>query len=255
MIPSVYVLGAGFWTPGFADWSSFVAGVPNAALVEPATAGIPVRILRGTSLATRMALDVAMQAIAEGGADATTIPAVFGSYLGEIQTALAMLDTIHAEGVPSPLRFTNSVHNAAAGSFSIAFGNRAASTSVCAGDDLVAIALLEAFSWLAMHPGPMLVALSEETVPAPLPGAGETVALGVGLLLSTDNPGGDAPSLAALERGACRPMNRDRAFGRNPVAPGVALLRALRDGFEGTVALSSDDDPPWTVCVAPGGRA
>ena len=68
----------------------------------------------------------------------------------------------------SPTRFTNSVHNAAAGYWHIATHSMAPSTSLCAFDASFGAGLLEAAVQACSTPGPLLLVAADTPYPAPL---------------------------------------------------------------------------------------
>ena len=90
---------------------------------------------------------------------------VFGSAYGEILIAFEQLDMIEREGVPSPARFKNSVHNTASGHVSIATGNTGFTTALAAGPATFAMCLLEAWVWLETHGGSVIVSVADEPLP------------------------------------------------------------------------------------------
>jgi hypothetical protein len=57
-----WVTGVGLWTPGFASPEQWASGVPDPGETEPACAAVPARQRRGTSLVTRIGLEVMGQA-------------------------------------------------------------------------------------------------------------------------------------------------------------------------------------------------
>src|SRR5262249_1924560 len=135
--------------PGFPDAASWLAGrrvegadVPNAAA--------QAKMRRRAGLLGNMAARGRAQAAAQAGVPLSRARIVVGSAFGELGTMVEMLDEREGDGVLSPLRFQNSVHNAAAGQLSIANKNRAPATSLAAGNDTVATALLEAMTLLAL---------------------------------------------------------------------------------------------------------
>jgi len=138
-IHSIGVLG-----PGLGDWASTRAvlrgELPHVAArtVLPPPAVLPPAERRRAGRVIKLALAVGAEAAAgaTGAASvARELPTVFTSSGGdgdnchEICAALAS-----RERHISPTRFHNSVHNAAAGYWSIAYGCTEASTSLCAGD-------------------------------------------------------------------------------------------------------------------------
>ena len=86
-----------------------------------------------------------------------------GDNCHEICAALAS-----SERLISPTRFHNSVHNAAAGYWSIAYGCTRASTSLCADDASFGAGLLEALAQLACGAPAVLLVAYDVDYPPPL---------------------------------------------------------------------------------------
>ncbi len=242
------VRGLGLWTPGFPSLDAWTSRTP-APIADPPCTGIPPHALRGTGPCTRIAVEVALQAIRAAGADPVTTPTVFASSLGEVQTAVVLIDLVDTTAASSPIRFKNSVHNSSGGNFAVALRNRAFSTSLSGGDDLVAMALLEAYGWLDAHGGDVVVAFAEESVPAPLPHREPHPSLGLALHLSASMAQG-APTLSALRRsGVAAVDTRQPPHIGHGVAWALPLVEALAAHRSTTVALGPGDDP-WCVTVA-----
>jgi hypothetical protein len=232
----LHVRGCGLWTPSVSP--------------EPPCADVPSRLLRGTSVVTRAAIEVTAQAAKEGGASLADVPTVFASELGEVQTAVTLLAMIRSEGVPSPMRFKNSVHNAASGTASIAWQNTRFSTALSAGPDLVAMGLLEAAAWLDLHGGDVVVSFAEETLPAPLPRHGAYPSLGVAFLLSTAAGGPHRVTLSGLRLDpAVAPAAYPAGHEGDAASVALALLDAVLARRDATVSLSLDPASPWCVDV------
>ncbi|HEY3729781.1 MAG TPA: beta-ketoacyl synthase chain length factor [Steroidobacteraceae bacterium] len=172
---SAVIAGVGLLGPGLGSWDDgrkILGGQraysANATVVPPALA-LPPAERRRAGRVINTALAVGAEALMRCGADGSTLPTVFASSCGdgdnchEICVALA--------GEPrqiSPTRFTNSVHNAAAGYWSIAHGCREAFTAVCAGDASVGAGLLEACAQLAAGAGSVLLLCYDADYPPPL---------------------------------------------------------------------------------------
>lgn len=222
----------------------------RASGAQPACEGVDKQHLRGASLTSRMAIEVMTRCARAAGADPSQTPTLVASNLGEIQTAVALLAMMEGEGLPSPIRFKNSVHNAAAGLFGVAFANRRFSTALSAGEDLVAMALVEAAAWLASEGGEILVALSEEDVPAPLDrGEPGYAPLAVGLLLCAEGAAGDL-ALRDLRRDPSLTPDVDVGYRGNVVAPALGLASAFDARATEAVPLGGG----WAVDVAPWSR-
>jgi Beta-ketoacyl synthase, N-terminal domain len=196
------IQGIGLLGPGLADWIAGCAVLRGEApyiaarTVLPLPAVLPPAERRRAGRVIKLALAVGAAATTQAAADARTLPQVFTSSGGdgdnchEICAALA-----GSERAISPTRFHNSVHNAAAGYWSIAYGCTEGSSSLCAGDASFAAGLLEALAQLACGARAVLLLAYDADYPQPLYAKRPIPdAFGVALLLSEP----DAP--AALAR-------------------------------------------------------
>jgi hypothetical protein len=110
----------------------------------------------------KMALHVAGSCV--GGLP--RVRSVFASRHGELHRTMDMLTMLAQAEALSPTAFGLSVHNAAAGIFSIARHDRSSSTAIAAGEDTFVYALLEAYLQLEAHPDvPVLVVYADEPLP------------------------------------------------------------------------------------------
>ena len=151
MTLTVYVNGIGVRGPGLAGWHSSAAVLAGreaygcAATLLPALTMLSPTDRRRTGRVIRVALAVALEATAAAGAEGRDVPSVFsssgsdGQICHEICSALAT-----PEREVSPTRFSNSVHNAPAGYWSIATGNMAAANVLCGHDASFVAGLLDA---------------------------------------------------------------------------------------------------------------
>jgi hypothetical protein len=248
-VKPVYVAGVGLWTPGFATPRSWADGSPDPAEVRPSCALLESRIGRYTSLVTRMAVAALEQAGAQSGADLKDVQTVFGSAYGEIQIAFEQLDMIEREGVPSPARFKNSVHNTASGHVSIASGNMGFSTALAAGGATFAMCLLEAWVWLETHGGSVIVAVADEPLPDHLSSVARYNALGLAIHISAERrKSGTGGRLSALRRGdpVTSGSGIPDSLVQNPCAAGLPLIDAVLHERSATVPLELSG-PAWSV--------
>lgn len=156
---SFSILGHAAWAPGLATdeaWAAWAAAphpIPHEG--EPGVRAMPAMQRRRLGQLGKMALDVAYGALGER----TGVPTVFCSRHGETARAIALLDDL-AQGAPlSPTAFGMSVHNANAGMFSIARGDRANHIALAAGTGTLEHAVIEACGLLADgEPAVLLVA-------------------------------------------------------------------------------------------------
>ena len=133
----------------------------SAESPKPDVSFVPAMERRRLTGVERVALAVAWQAYRAACAEGEQIPVVFASRWGEIGTTIKLMQQLHADGEMSPAGFSNSVHNAAPGHFSLFTRNKAPYTAIAAGADSYAMGLLEAQS----YPGKVLFVYAEEATP------------------------------------------------------------------------------------------
>ncbi len=234
----VYVSGVGFWAPGCPNAEAWAAGREEPSAIRPPCDILNPRIGRYCSLVTRMAVETFTQAGRQAQADLSEVASVFGSAYGEIQIAFEQLEMIRQEGVPSPARFKNSVHNTASGHVSIATGNTGFSTAVAAGQATFAMALLESWVWLEAHGGAIIVCVADEPLPAYLTDAAPYEALGVAFHLCAEPAATAIGRLSALRRGGAEAGGGiPGRWAGNPCAAALPLLEAVLERRPGTVPL------------------
>jgi hypothetical protein len=233
---TAYVKGLGLWT-----------GDEN-----PPCKVVDSRLGRGTSHITRMAIECVERAAAQARFDMAQIGTVFGSALGELEIAIEQLEMmLSEEGIVSPARFKNSVHNTAAGVLSIASRNKSFTTALAAGDHTFSAALLE--SMLVLDDGLVAQAVAvvaDEAPPEPIRSARADCsfdALGVAFALDRSEEGALAKITLALNADG-EALSIPDSFHHNPCAPALGLLRAVEARRSGTYVLSA---PPlaqgWSV--------
>jgi Beta-ketoacyl synthase, N-terminal domain len=172
---TVWVNGIGLLGPGLPSWDVARAVLRgerarlDTPTVLPAPSRLPPAERRRAGAAVKLALAVADEAVASARLDPATLATVFTSSSGEGVNCHALCETL-ASPAPqvSPTRFTNSVHNAASGSWHIAVGSRAASTSLCAFDGSFGAGLIEAATSVVVGGAPLLLVASDSPYPEPL---------------------------------------------------------------------------------------
>ena len=248
---TAYIQGIGLIGPGLRDWQSgahVIAGEevysPRPTAV-PAPDGLPAAERRRTGTTVKLALAVGRQAVAAAGVDAAGLPAVFSSSGGDGVICHEICETLaSADRQLSPTRFHNSVHNAAAGYWSLATGATAASTALCAYDGSFAAGLLEALALVAVDRSPVLLSAYETTYPEPLHAARPLPdSFAVALVLTPD------PTPDARARITAGPCGGESAVDRLadpqletlraalPAARSLPLLRLLARKEPGRVVL------------------
>ena len=240
----VSVCGIGLLGPGLADWTTaapLLAGTQPwapATTVIPPPARLPPTERRRAGAIVKLAFAVAEQAVAAAGADAATLATVFTSSSADTANCHALCEALaQPDRIVSPTRFTNSVHNAAAGYWHIAAGSRAASTSLAAFDASFGAGLLEAAAQAAASGRPVLLVAADLPYPQPLQAARPLPdAFGVALLLA---PAGAPAEVARLGLGLrpgeatpspCTDPGLEALRGSIPAARGLPLLQTLARG-------------------------
>ncbi len=172
---TAYIQGIGLIGPGLADWQTGARVLAGEGAYSPQSTelpvleGLPPAERRRTGDTVRLGLGVAQQAVAAAGVDPTTLIAVFSSSNGDGAICHEICETLaSADRQLSPTRFHNSVHNAAAGYWSLATGATTASTALCAYDVSFAAGLLEALVFVSVDRAPVLLSAYETPYPQPL---------------------------------------------------------------------------------------
>lgn len=236
----LYIEGVGVWSPhlaGFPALCGVLAGATPAPPAKAPTATIlPPAERRRAPAGVRLALEVAQQATAAAGRELATLACVFASSHGDQATTDYMCATLAREPLElSPTRFHNSVHNAAAGYWTIAVGCRAASSAVSAGRASFGAGLLEAASQVLGNGGAVLLACADTVGAGPMAEVtGCREAFGCALLLAPER---NTHTLARVDLQLTPalpdpPLLEPLASWRrdNPSAPALALLALLARG-------------------------
>jgi hypothetical protein len=243
-VKPLYVRGAGFWTPGQASLASHCAGSTDEGVAKPEAALLAGPSKRRASLLTRMAIEVFAQAAAEGKADAASVPSVWAIVHGEICTAVDLMGMMHkGEGKLSPTKFHNSVYNTASGYASIASGNRAPSTTLTGGPEIVGSALVEAAGLLHEGARQVVVVWADEPHPPPFEAHPPRRPLALSLCVSNEEGDGALACLADLRREACAAEELDAGFEGMYVAAALPLLERIFRRQPGPVALEQGAEP------------
>jgi hypothetical protein len=257
------VLGFGLWMPGFPDPASWLSGRPVAGADISSASGpntaAHAKPRRRSSLLVNMVAEVATQASQQAGVPLSRLRVVVGSAFGELATLVEMLDERERDGLLSPLRFQNSVHNSAAGHLSIAHRNKTPAMSLAAGNDTVAMVLLEAMTLLALGGDEVLAIVGDEPLPPSIWPGHRPAAVSAALVLAADSgtAGSAPPARAILEdlrqvraasRSADRPLEVD-----GPCAAILPLIAAVGHGRSGRVDVSPAEDRRWSIAVRDAG--
>ena len=199
-----YVAGVGVLGPGLADWPHAAAVLRGereylpADTVLPTPSMLPPAERRRTGRVVKLALAVAAQATTHAGLAPAQLASVFSSSGGDGHNCHALCEALAlGERAISPTRFSNSVHNAAAGYWSIATNSQLESTVLCAHDASFCAGLLEALTHVCVEDKPVLLVAYDTEYPAPMHAKRPLPdAFGVALVLTARRSPG---SLARIE--------------------------------------------------------
>lgn len=165
---------AGVLAPGVSSVAELLAlhgkGRPDVteALVLPSPAVLPANERRRASQVVRLVLACAAQALASARYAPDELRCVFASDEGTGEVCQLMLEALVTSGQVSPLLFHNSVHNAPAGYFSIAYQNHLPAVSVSMGSESFAAGLLCAVSEACTSGQPVLFLAYDAPLPEPM---------------------------------------------------------------------------------------
>ena len=233
------IRGVSLWGPGLEGWAAsaiVLAGrAPHAPRESPppAPALLPPNERRRTGAVVRLALHVAQEAVVASGLDAAALRCVFGSANGDGPIVGSILDTLtqaapDRERIVSPTQFHNSVHNAAAGYWSIANHNPLPATCLGCHDSTWAAALLMAM--LEVDAGAaVLLCVYDHPMPAPYARLRPVVApFGMGLVLTPPSGRGLARLTVAHSTGEAEGETAPRDPGLAALAAGNPAAQSLR---------------------------
>lgn len=250
------IRSVGLIAPGLADWETarrvLAAGAPGARPPEgpigkPRSGMLPRTEGRRATDLIHMALCAAEQALPADTADSRTMPSVFASADGDLETQHRLCTGVAGtDPWVSPHSFHNSVHNAPSGYWSIALGCQGPSTSLSAGNDSFVAGLLEALMYLESDDCDRCLLVAYDPASPPMFSRARPAEHGfaVALLLAKDGRGPGLrlafpPDSAAPERLADAKLEQLRR--ENPAGRSLPLLTAIARGESATVHLPYGD--------------
>ncbi|MBX2849931.1 MAG: beta-ketoacyl synthase chain length factor [Acidiferrobacterales bacterium] len=157
------ILGVGAWGPTFHNWSDLQALLKGEILEVEASKGpkpevIPANERRRAPLPVRLSVESSWQACQAANLEPADLVSVFVSGLGDTQLTDYMCRTLASDNKAlSPTKFHNSVHNAAAGYWTISTGCMQAANSVAGFQQSVSLTLLEALIQCQAEQRPILL--------------------------------------------------------------------------------------------------
>jgi hypothetical protein len=260
---AAYVGGLGVLGPGLANWPETVAVLAGRLAYRPAPAVLPIPTIlaaaerRRTGRVVKLALAIALEATAQAGSDRAGLASVFASSGGDGHNCHELCHALSLENREvSPTRFANSVHNAAAGYWSIATGAMVESHVVCAFDASFCAGLLEALTLVAVDGIPVLLVAYDSEYPPPLHDKRPIPdAFGVALVLTPDRRDSSVARIDA----ALTDLSYDRLIdpalealrSEYPAARALPLLHLLAGRRGGTTILEYLEESRLAVRIEP----
>jgi len=237
------IAGIGFWTRGLPSWAAaraYLADPPSDGMLPADAPSKPSAQLLAPNERRRapdtvaVALEVALAACTAAGRDPAMLSSVFASTHGDLAITDYMCETLANEPrTISPTRFHNSVHNAAAGYWTIGAGAMAPATAISAYDASFAQGLLEALAQLATGTDAVLLVGYDGAATGPLGHVSRSEGLLGGALLLVADPQPRMPCLrvSIQERMTDTLVENDGALARlaagNAMLPMLPLFEAL----------------------------
>ncbi|MBN6149109.1 beta-ketoacyl synthase chain length factor [Xanthomonas sp. AmX2] len=239
---SASVEGIGFWSPGLPSWTAARAFADGSgALLDtpprPAPQLLAANERRRAPDTVAVSLEAALAACQDAGRDPATLPSVFTSTHGDLAITDYMCATLASDPLAiSPTKFHNSVHNAAAGYWTIGAGATAAATAISAHQASFAQGLLEALAQLAAGAEAVLLVGYDSRSVGPLGRVSRSEGLCGGALVLAAAAAPDKPRLSVQLLDG-EPEVAGGALSRhaagNAMAPMLALFDALAAGGDG----------------------
>lgn len=231
----VFVEGVGLVGPGLDGWKASRAMLAGGQAYRPAATSVAASMLlpaaerRRAGMTVKLALAAGLEAIEAAARDAATLATVFTSSSGDCDNVHAMCESLAGpEQHVSPTRFHNSVHNAAAGYWSIATQCRAASTSLCCHDASFSAGLLDAASQVAAERAAVALVAYDHPYPSPLSAARPIrTSFGAALVLAPQASAGAVAILDIAFEPRKAAASRMEDAGLEALRSGVPAARCL----------------------------
>ena len=154
MSTALEIVGWSFWSPETREPTQW----PRAAVTKQAASSvpddaIPAAYRRRMSKLSKMAVQTALEATRDARPDFL----VFCSQHGELERTRELLAALVSRAELSPTSFSQSVHNASAGLFTIITATHAPATSLAAGAGTFAYGWIESEAMLSAHPDKLVL--------------------------------------------------------------------------------------------------
>lgn len=260
---SAYIEGIGLLGPGINNWPDGQAVIcgqqpyQSAKTVLPLPALLPAAERRRSGAIVRLTLATGLEAIAAAGLDAATLPMVFSASGGDGENCHAICEMLASDDRQiSPTRFHNSVHNAAAGYWSIATGAMSPSTVLGAFDACFGAGLLETLTQVVVDDTRVVFLACDTSYPEPLHSARPVAdAFGIALVFAPQRSAKTLVkitiSLTDADADCLEHAALERLRTTIPAARGLSLLHAIALRQYRRVVLDYLDSARLAVDIAP----
>lgn len=255
-----YIAGIGYWSKGLPSWADAVAYAREGVLPENAPARPSPQLLapnerRRAPESVAVALEVALAACQAADRDPATLPSVFASTHGDLGITDYMSQTLAGEDPASisPTRFHNSVHNAAAGYWTIGAGCMHPATALSAYNATFAQGLLEAMVQIATGDPAVLLVAYDTAAAGPLMSIHQaTGTLGGALVLTKEATGGRRIAVR-LDEGAATPSRGPLSLHEpgNAMHPMMPVFDALAHDAAASLCLEAGAGRALLIDIGP----
>jgi hypothetical protein len=172
---TAYIEGIGLLGPGLTDWPTSRPILCARQVYQPSKTVLPSPALlpaaerRRSGAIVKLTLATGLEAIAAAGLNPAELPSVFSSSGGDGDNCHAICEMLASDDRQiSPTRFHRSVHNTAAGYWSIATGAMTTSSVLCAHDASLGAGLLEALAQVVADDTRTVLLVCDTAYPEPL---------------------------------------------------------------------------------------
>ena len=260
---SAYIDGIGLLGPGLNGWPDSQAVLRGSApyqpqkTILPAPQILPAAERRRAGMIVKLTLATGIEAVNAARMEPASLPIVFSASGGDGENCHAICETLASDDRQiSPTRFHNSVHNAAAGYWSIATGAMASASVLCAYDASFGAGLLEALTQTNVDQTRCLLLACDAPYPEPLHSARPILdAFGIALALSPErSPASLAQIALSFTETAANTLDNpalDALRKGIPAARGLPLLAAIAQRQAQRVVLDYLEPSRLAVDISP----
>lgn len=255
MSDAIRILGCGVSAPGLPDIPALERVFAGEPLGEekPGPEGISLlssRERRRAPETVRLSMAAAEEACAQAGVDPAQPDAVFTSGMGDLAINDYMCRTLaDTPELLSPMRFHNSVHNAAAGYWSIGSGARGDVTALSGASDSLVAGLIEVIARVRADRRPALLVSYDMVADGPMEAVWSARhPFACALVLGVSDEPTDAWSVRpesglTVDRCPELPPALAERLADNPAARGLHLLALALGHHRGPLELGATQGP------------